>query len=51
MLVAAVVPSTKVVADLFPLPHQRTGVGHSSRCKKTGACPSPLRFAIGVAGP
>jgi len=51
MLVAAVVPSTKVVADLFPLTHQRTGVGQSSRGKKIGACPSPLRFAFGVAGP
>jgi hypothetical protein len=51
MLVAAVVPSTKVVTDLFPLTHQRTGVGHSARSKKTGACPSPLRSAFGVAGP
>jgi hypothetical protein len=25
--------------------------GHSSRRKKTGACPSPLRFAFGVARP
>ncbi len=48
MLVAAVVPSTKVVTDLFPLSHQRQEVGHSSRDKKSGACPSPLRFAFGV---
>ncbi len=46
MLVAAVVPSTKVVADLFPLTHQRPKVGHSSRIKKIRACPSPLTLRL-----
>ena len=51
MLVAAVTPTTKVGPDLFPLSHRREGVVHSSRDKKSGACPSTLRFAFGVSGP
>lgn len=47
MLVAAVVPSTKVVPDLFPLSLRSI----PRETKKSGACPSPLRSAFGVSGP
>ena len=47
MLVAAVVPSTKVVADLFPLSLRAIPRGS----KRPAPAPLRSRFAFGVAGP